>query len=181
MAGVEPTVKVTGTATVRPAPEIVTVPLYVPAASGATLAVTAIVAGVVPLDGVTDSHEPPEATAVNDAFGEAETPRLCAPGELPPTVAENDNELGLTEKLWVAELTVNVTGTDDVPALLLMLIVPRYVPATSFAELTETVSVCGVLIVPLGEIESQVTPPLDPFALTEMRTALDALTETVCC
>ena len=140
-----------------------------------------IVAGVVPLDGETASHEPPEATAVNDVFGEAETLRLCAPGELPPTVAANDSEVGLTDKLCVAGFTVSVTGIDELPALLLMLIVPLYIPAASCDERTDTVSVCGVLRTPLGEIESHVTLPLDPLALTVMRTDLNVVTEIVCC
>lgn len=156
-----------GTATVRPPPEIVTDPLYVPAASGATLELTLTTAGVVPLEGETVSHDPPEATAVNEAFGVAETLRLCAPGELPPTVAENDSDEGLTENVCAAELTVRETGIDEVPALLPILIVPRYVPAGNCRVPTETVRVCGVIRVPLGDTVSHVAPPLDPDALTE--------------
>jgi len=55
--------------------------------------------GVVPFEGDIVSHDPPELTAVKDAFGEAVMLKFCAPGELPPTVAENDNELGLTDRL----------------------------------------------------------------------------------
>jgi hypothetical protein len=95
----------------------------VPAPNGATLDVTLTVAGVVPLVGETDSHDPPDGTAVNVALGESEMVRLCAAGELPPTVAEKDNELGLTEIDW-AVLTVSVTGIEALPALLLMLSAP---------------------------------------------------------
>ena len=146
---------------------MVTDPLYVPAARGATLELTLTVAGVVPLDGETVSQDPPEATAVNEALGEAETLTVCAAGELPPTVAENDKDDGVTENVCVAELTVNATGIEEVPALLLILILPLYVPAVSCAARTETVSVCGVVRVPLGATDSHVVPPLDPDALTE--------------
>jgi len=70
---------------------------------------------------------------------------------------------------------------DELPALLLMLIVPRYVPDNNCPERTETVSVCGVLMLPLGEIDSQVTPPLDPEALTENLTDLNEVIEIICC
>lgn len=43
------------------------------------------------------------------------------------------------------------------------------------------VRVFGVLRVPDGETESQVIPPLDPEALTENLTVLEAVTETDCC
>ena len=152
-----------------------------PADRGATLDVTPTVAGVVPLAGETVSHEPPEATAVNDVFGVAEMLRLCAPGELPPTVAENESDVGFTNNVCVVELTVSVTATDVFPELLLMVTVPLYVPAASCAGRTATVSVCGVVRLPLGETDSHVTPPLDPEALTENRTDLDAVTEIVCC
>lgn len=142
---------------------------------------TLIVAGVVPVVGETVSHDPPEATAVKDAFGVAAMLRLCAPGELPPTIAENDNDVGLTENACVVELTDRVTGIDELPVLLLMLTVPLYVPAVSCAGRTDTVRVCGVLRLPLGEMESHVTPPLDTEALTEIRIDLDAETEIVCC
>ncbi len=94
-----------------------------PALRGATLDVTFTVAGVVPLVGEMDSHDPPDETAVNVAFGEAEMLRLCAAGELPPTVAEKDRELGLTET-DCPDPTVSVTGIEPLPALLLMLIAP---------------------------------------------------------
>lgn len=138
-----------------------------PAARGATLELTLTVAGVVPLDGETVSHDPPEATAVNETFGVAETLRLCAPGELPPTVAENDNDEGVTENVCAAEVTVSVTGTDEVPALLLILIVPLYVPAASCVARIETASVCGVVSVPLGATDSHAAPPLETDELTE--------------
>lgn len=118
------TAKVTGTTTVLLAAEMVTDPVYVPAASGEMLDVTLIVAGVVPVVGETVSHEPPEATAVKVAVDVAEMLSLCAPGELPPTVAEKDNEVGFTDK-ETTELTVKVTGTVEEPALLLILMEPR--------------------------------------------------------
>lgn len=98
-AAVELTVNVTGTVTVRPAPVMLTDPLYVPAPSGARFDVTLIVAGVVPVVGETVNHDPPDTLAVNVVLGDAETLKLCVAGELPPTVAENDSEAGLTEKL----------------------------------------------------------------------------------
>jgi hypothetical protein len=36
--------------------------------------------------------------------------RLCAAGELPPAVAENDNDDGLTVSVLAAAETVRVTG-----------------------------------------------------------------------
>jgi hypothetical protein len=105
------TVKVTGTLRVMPLPTTVIVPVNVPAASPVTLAVTVSVAGVVPLLDETRNQVAPLTVAVNVALGVALTVRFCEAGELPPAVAENDSEVGLTVSVLVTAETVRVTGT----------------------------------------------------------------------
>jgi hypothetical protein len=108
------TVKLTGTERVMPLPVLVTVPVNVPAESPVTIDETVKVAGVVPVEGETLSQDPPLTVAVKAVLGEALIDRLCAPGEVPPAVAVNDNEEGLTFSVRLAEATVKVTGTRTV-------------------------------------------------------------------
>ena len=45
-------------------------------------------------------------------FGLAVRDRDCEPGDAPPAVAENDNDVGLTVSVLVAADTDKVTGTS---------------------------------------------------------------------
>jgi hypothetical protein len=45
-------------------------------------------------------------------LGLAERDRAFEPGEAPPTVAENDNEVGLTVSVLTGAVIVKVTGTS---------------------------------------------------------------------
>jgi hypothetical protein len=56
--------------------------------------------------------------------------------------------------------------------------VPVYVAAASPVGFAETLIVCGVVRVPEGDTESQIKPPLAPEALTEIRTAVESVTES---
>lgn len=64
--------------------------------------------------GDTLSQAEPPALAVKLALGVAVTDRLCEAGDVPPEVAENESEPGLTFNVEVVPLTVKVTGTDRV-------------------------------------------------------------------
>lgn len=151
------TVKVTGILAVRPLPVTVMVPPNVPADSPVTLEDTVRVAGVVPELGATLSHDAPLALAVNEVFGLAVKESDCEAGEVPPTVAENDNEPGLTLKVD-AGFTFNVTGMLVVRPFPVTMTEPVKVPADRPETLDETVSVAGVAPV-AGETLSQ-DPPL---------------------
>ena len=106
------TVKLTGTERVMPLPVMVTVPVKVPAESPVTIEETLSVAGVVPVEDETRSQDPPLTVAVNAVLGKALIDRLCEPGEVPPAVAENVRDAGLTFNVRAA--TVKVTGTRTV-------------------------------------------------------------------
>jgi hypothetical protein len=138
------TVKVTGTVVVSPLPVIVIVPFSVPAANPATLDVTVTVAGVVPVAGETVSHGAPLTLAVKVVLGAALTERLCAAGELPPAVAENDSKPGVTFNVG-AGFTVKLTGTERVSPLPVIVIVPLKLPAANPETLDDTVNVAGVV------------------------------------
>jgi hypothetical protein len=104
--GAAVTVKVT--ATVRglfaaPALATETVPVYVPAARPVGLTVTLIDPGVVPLAGVTVSHEPPVVVVLVVVKLRAAplllVDTLCAAGADPPACAVNDRVVGLSVRL----------------------------------------------------------------------------------
>jgi hypothetical protein len=105
------TVKVTGILAVWPLPVTVIVPDNVPADRPATLDDTVNVAGVVPVEGETLSHDAPLTLAVYVVFGLAVSDRVCEAGDVPPAVAANDNDVGITENVLVAAEIVNDTGT----------------------------------------------------------------------
>ena len=79
--------------------------------SPVTTAETVSDAGVAPLDGETRSHETLPALAVNVALGLALSDNVCDAGDVPPAVAENDNEVGLTVSVFIVAEIFNCTGT----------------------------------------------------------------------
>jgi hypothetical protein len=120
---------------------------------------TVKVAGVVPVAGDTVSHDAPLTLAVNVVLGVALSDRLCEPGDVPPAVAENESEAGLTVKADAAP-TEKVTGIVVVSPLPVTVMVPVKVPAASPVTLEETVSVAGVAPV-AGETVSHGAPLTD--------------------
>ena len=68
-------------------------------------------AGVVPVDWETLSQETLPALAVNVVLGLAVSEIVFEPGEAPPAVAENDNDVGVTVSVFTEALIVNCTGT----------------------------------------------------------------------
>ena len=150
------------------------VPVKVPAARPVTRDATTIEAGVVPLVGETVSQEPPLAVAVKVVFGVALTERVCAAGDVPPTVAEKVSDAGVTVKVDDG-LTVKETGTVVVSPLPVTVMVPVKVPAASPETLDETVRVAGVVPV-AGETLNHGAPLTDA-----VKAAFGvALTERVC-
>lgn len=106
------TVSVTGIVAVVfvPSKVTVTVPLYVPAASPAPLAVTVIALGVLPKVGETVSHAA-ELAAVNDAEPALALTESCCPaGAVPPCTCVKLRDVGVTERA-VVDVIVSVTGT----------------------------------------------------------------------
>jgi hypothetical protein len=152
------TVKVTGTERVMPLPIIVMVPVRVPAESPVTLEETVNVAGVVPVAGETVSHGSPLTAAVKVVLGVALRVKLCESGDVPPAVAENEREVGLTVNVGEDDgLTVKVTGTVRVRPLPVTVMVPVKVPAASPVTRADTVRVAGVAPEE-GETLSQLAP-----------------------
>jgi hypothetical protein len=140
----EATVKVTGTVLVVPLPLTVTVPVNVPAARPVTTGETASVAGVVPVEGETLSHDALPALAVKVLLGDAATETDWEAGDVPPAVAENESEPGFTDKVGVP-LRARVTGTLMVRPLPVRTTVPVKVPAARPVMVDETVMVAGVV------------------------------------
>lgn len=151
------TVNVTGTVAVWLFPVTVMVPVKVPAESPVTTEDTVNVAGVVPVAGETFSQEALPALAVNVVFGLAVSDRVCPAGEVPPAVAENESELGLTPSVVEAAFTVNVTATLTVRPLPVTLMVPVNVPADNPLTVGDTVKLAGVVPVE-GETFNHVPP-----------------------
>ncbi len=110
-------------------------------------------------------------------LGAALIDKLCATGDVPPAVAENDREPGLTFSVFVAAEIVSVTGTLWLFSPTRIVTVPLKVPAANPDGFAVTVNVWGVVRLPEGETESQVRPPLVPEALTPILTVLVAVTD----
>lgn len=105
---------------------------------------------VVPLPGLTDSHdEPPvEAVKLNDAEPLAVIERLCGMAAAPPAWPLKLNEAGTAPSVGCDE-TLTVTGivTEEVDApVRLMTILPFSVPAPEIAAVfSDTVTGPGVV------------------------------------
>lgn len=116
-------------------------------------------AGVVPLVGLTVSHDPPllvEADAVKLIPDPPPTERAWEDGD-PPCWRPNAKELGVTVIPEVLSVTVKVTGMVSEPREVVKTTEPLCVPADNRCGLTETVMVAEV--VPLvGLAESQLPP-----------------------
>lgn len=113
------TISVTGITTgcklLPPDGVIVTDPLYVPVAKLFAKIDTVTVPGVVPLDGVADSHEPPDVVftlVVNVTAGPllTDTLNICDEGSDPMVTMLNVSEFGDTCNAGVEEM-VKATGT----------------------------------------------------------------------
>ena len=81
------------------------------AASPDTFTETESVAGGVPEAGVTVNQDAELWVAVKPVFGLALTETDCAGGDVPPTAAEKDSDVGLTVSVGVELVMVSVTGT----------------------------------------------------------------------
>ena len=82
--------------------------------------------------------------------------RLCDSGDVPPAVAENESDTGLTFNV-APGFTVKETGMERVIPFPVTVMVPLNVPADNPLTLECTVSVAGVVPV-VGETVSQGAP-----------------------
>lgn len=164
---------------------IVIAPLYVPAARLVAFTETVSEPGVEPEVGATDNQLPPEvvdAAAVKlIAAPLLATESDCAAGLPAPIWNANAIDAGEAESVG-AGVTVNVTGTFtglfDAPAEV-MAIVPLYVPTTSPAPLTDTLSAAGVEP-DAGVTPSQLPPDVVDAAAVKLITGPLLATESGC-
>ena len=192
------TVSVTGTFTgvllLVPCGVMVTVPLYVPAASvGVTelsrLTKTELLPLLMVLEvGDTSSQLPPlevVAEAVNAVFGPL-TVRVCAPGSVPPVWYVKATLDGLTPMALMVNVTGTVTGEKPCGVIV---IEPWQLPAVSPVGSATTVTAVGVVplvpVTPLGNFSHVTLVQLVSVAVARKKMALfevDVLvTFNVCC
>jgi hypothetical protein len=126
------------------------VPVYVPGCRLAPLTLTAMVPGVVPLAGVTESQLLVVVTVVN-AENERATPELptvtiCAAGASPPAACVKLKVAGETVKF--PDVIVKVTGivTSGFPFVECTNRLPWYVPGAKPNGLTATIKLLGVAL-----------------------------------
>src|SRR5205809_5179354 len=145
---------------------------YWPAATSPGLPYSAIVAGVVALDGETLSQLPPEvveaAAEKASAAPVLETEALCAAGDADPIWCVKASDAGVRVRLaWAETVRVTATVCGLLPAAAeVSVTAPEYVPAASPAGSTATASVAGVVAL-AGETLSQLPPEVVDAAVVK--------------